>query len=303
MEVKQLKYFIVVAKNLHFGKAAKELGITQPPLSRQIQLLEKELKTVLIARQNKWQLSLTETGRVLLIEAENIVQQFSNMKKRIREVRYGESGHLVIGIISAVMGNTIFAETLEELKSRYPKVTIEIIESSTSQVIGELNAKNIDVALTRPIAREYKSDRFRYEFLYNDPLIVALPADHIFAKRKDFPVSILKNENFILVPVKDAESFHNYIFHFCKAQGGFYPRVGHEIVSFYSALQLTAAKLGITIVSESYSHNFNQRICYRKFTDYKAELPIIAVYSDYNTSVVLQNFLALLKERIKITTK
>lgn len=298
MEFSQLRYFIEAARELHFARAAAKLGITQPPLSRCIQSLERELGTSLFSRSNKWRVSLTDAGKAFLPEAERLLRQLCYAENLARAAGKGEYGRLTIGAISSMLGNPAFIDTLGDMQKRFPKVTVEVIDSTSTGLTGQIRERTMDLALMR-LSQELSSDgELVYEKLYDDALVVVLPRTHRLAKQAVFPVSALADERFILVPERASAVFRNYIYSFCETHGGFTPKVSKEISNSYTALRLTEAGLGVTIVSAAYEGMFGSRLCYRKFSDFQPCLPMYAVHAIDNSSPALAFFMKLLKKHI-----
>lgn len=297
MEIKQLRYFTVLARELHFARAAEHLGITQPPLSRMIQNLEKELGVRLFSRENKWDIRLTEAGKTLLAEAEKILPRLEDAAALARAAENGCCGRLTIGAISSMIGHRAFIDTLAAMQKEVPRAVIEIVDSTSGELAGLLAEHAIDIALMRlPPHGDFRE--FRTEVLYTDTLLAALPAGHRLAKKSSFPVSALKQERFILVPEKVSSVFRHYILDLCRQQGGFEPLIHHEISNSYTALRLAAAGAGITLVSSAYNGTFSDRVVYRPFSDFPAELPMYAVSPSCNQSPLAQKFLHRLKEQL-----
>ncbi len=298
METSLLRSFIEVARELHFARAAAKIGITQPSLSRNIQTLEKELGATLFSRSNKWRVSLTAAGKAFLPEAEKVIRQLAAAEELARAAGKGERGRLSIGAISSMLGNPAFIDALGEMERRFPGVTVEIIDSTSTGLTGQIRERTLDLALMRLADELFSENELLCEKLYDDTLAVVLPRHHRLAGLADFPVSALAGERFIMVPERTSAVFRSYIFRFCQARGGFTPKVSKEINNSYTALRLAAAGLGVTIVSSSYSGMFSDRLCYRNFRDFRPRLPVYAVRSADNAAPALINFLALLKCRL-----
>ena len=149
MELRHLRYFAVLARELHFARAAEQLGITQPTLSRTIQHLEKELGVHLFSRENKWNISLTEAGRTLLAETEKILPKLDDAMTRTRAVGSGICGRLTVGAISSMIGHPAFIDTLAQMQKNVPRAVIEIVDSTSGELQEMLAERSVDVALMR----------------------------------------------------------------------------------------------------------------------------------------------------------
>ncbi len=301
MELNQLRYFVLTAKELHFARAAEKLGVTQPSLSRGIQLLEKELGTALFHRANKWHVELTAAGCAFLPEAEKTLRQLKYAESRARAAGEGKFGRLIIGAIASMLGKTAFTNTLIKMQRTYPEVAMEVIDSNSTGLSEQMRERALDLALLRSSPELSADEELVCEKIYDDPLAVVLPRKHRLAKQKELRAADLATERFLLVPRRTSPEFRNYICSFCMKHGGFSPWIQDEISSSYAALRLVEAGMGITIVSATYAGLFSERLCYREFCDCRAALPIYAVYADSNASPPLKNFLSLLKNNLKHT--
>lgn len=296
METEYLESFVAVALELHFAKAAARIGISQPQLSRRISALEESLGARLFDRSNKWHVELTPAGKIFLAEARSILRTMEKARKSVQDAAHGKRGSLVIGAISSMLGQKCFMEAVRKMRSLYPMVRINIIDSTSSGLKKALLRQEIDLALMRPLRELDPEDDLKEELLFQDKLVAAMANDHPLARKEKFRIADLKAESFILVPAFQAEFFRKYIAEFCLAYGNFIPDVRHEISSSYTALKLAAAGLGITIVSESYESMFKNILTFRHFTEFTPSLPIVAVCSREKKSAVLENFLRILRQ-------
>ena len=298
MELTQLKYFILTAKELHFARAAAKLGVTQPSLSRGIQTLEKELGVILFQRTNRWHVALTPAGEAFLPEAEKALRQLRYAETRAKAAGEGKFGHLTIGAIASTLGKRAFVDTLAEMRREFPEVTVEVIDSNSAALTAQMRERAIDLAFLRSAPELDQDDELVCEKIYDDPLAVVFPKTHRLAKKKDLKVADLAQERFILVPMRTSPSFRNYICSFCSAHGGFMPLTADDISCSYAALRLVEAGMGITVVSATYAGLSPDRLCYRQFCDFRPSLPVYAVYSDAGSPPPLKKFLSMLKENV-----
>lgn len=298
MNLTYLKYFVTTAKELHFARAAEVLGITQPPLSRGIQKLEEELGAQLFARTNKWKVSLTASGRAFLPEAERLLRQAEYAANLARSVSQGESGRLTIGAISSMIGHPAFIDTLANMQKHYPQAVVEIVDSTSGMLEVQIREHSIDLALMR-LPENFRDDELVSRKLYDDRLSLVLSKRHRLARKNSLNVAALADEPFILVPEKVSGVFRNYIRNFCRIRGGFEPRISQEISNSYTALRLTAAGVGITMVSSAYDGMFGDRLCYRNLSDFQPVLPMYAVHSAENVNPLAETFLRMLVHQLR----
>ena len=298
MELTQLRYFILTAKELHFARAAAKLGVTQPSLSRGIQTLEKELGIVLFRRTNKWHVALTAAGEAFLPEAEKALRQLRYAENRAKAAGEGRFGRLTVGALSSTLGKTAFIDTLAEMNRKYPGVALEVIDSNSAELMVQMRERALDLAFMRSSPELSGDEELICEKCYDDPLAVVLPRSHRLARKRELRVADLAEERFILVPMRTSPAFRNYVCGFCAAKGGFTPLTSDEISSSYAALRLVEAGMGITVVSATYAGLFKERLCYRQFSDFHPMLPVYAVYTDAGGPPPLKNFLEILKRNV-----
>lgn len=299
MELTDLQYFAAVAEHLHFARAAAALGITQPPLSRRIQRLEKELGTPLFWRARKWKVTLTKAGETFLPEARKILHQAEFAARLTRAVGCGETGRLAVGAISAMLNKDGFLDSLLEMRGRFPGIRLEVQDSTSSDLPDLLRSRTLDAVFLRSPEGEFDDGEFCCEKICDDELLAALPRGHRLAEAAEFPVHALASEAFIMVPERTSPVFRKFLIGFCESRGGFTPGIVSETNHSYTALRLTAAGLGITVVSSAYAGMFSDRLCFRRFSDFVPRLPISAVRAADRQTPALCQFLQILKKCLK----
>ena len=243
MELRHLRYFAEAARELHFARAAANLKVTQPALSRQIAALENELGVELFSRSNKWKIELTPVGEVFRAEAEKILEDSQRAVNLARSAGTGGYGKLSIGAISSTIGNPVFSDALHEMRMRYPKLVMEVVDATSSGLPEQVRQHTLDIAFLRSISNLPTDDTLIYEHLWNDRLAAAMPANHPLTRKKNFPVSALSGESFILVPERTSGAMRQYLAQFFHTKGGFSPRADFEIYNTYTALRMVAAGL------------------------------------------------------------
>ena len=249
MELRHLRYFVAVAEELNFTRAAKRLRIHQPPLSSQIRQLEKELGTQLFRRLAKG-VELTDAGKLLLEQARIILKQVDDAAAGVRRRARGETGRIIIGTSEAFF-HPIIMKILRECKLRYPSVTIapEVQVTNIPLLIGWLRTGRIDACLI-PLPTD-DSDGLTIEPLTDEDCIIALPRGHALANRESAPLSDLIKDTFVLCCRAFSPAVYDSVFAACR-QAGFTPKIGQEAWSFVTALPLVAAGFGVSIVPRSF---------------------------------------------------
>jgi len=278
MDATQLRYFVETAKRLHFAHAAEQLGISQSALSKSIQKLETELGFALFSRSNKWNVQLTVPGEVYLREALRILHDLESARTLALTAQHGESGYLVIGTISSMLGQTAFIDTMAEIRRKSPQAVLEIIDSTSGELLHLLKEHKVDLAFLR-LGADPKPDceGFSCRKLFMDQLLLAVPKGHRLGKKSRIHVADLAPEHFVLVPGAVSAVFRNYVLDFCRSKGGFEPKIVQEVNNNYTALRLVAAGCGVTLISSAYKGTFSEHLSYLPLADFQPELPMFAL--------------------------
>lgn len=262
MELRHLRYFMTVAEELHFGRAAEKLHISQPPLSMQIRGLERELGVTLLNRTQR-HVSLTQAGNTLLQEARQILARLDQAVLMTRRAGRGEIGELAIGFISVADYN-ILPSLLREFRRRYPLVNLTLRESTTDAQLEDLVNGRIDVGLVLP---PISAPALESIPILREPLIAALPRRHPLARRAGrIALAALSNAPFILFPRHMAPGLYDDVVSFCRS-AGFSPRVEQEAVQMQTIVSLVSAELGVAIIPQSLQNLQRTGVVYRQLRE------------------------------------
>lgn len=245
VELRQLRYFVAVAEELHFTRAAARLGMAQPPLSQQIRVLERELGVELFRRANR-RIELTEPGRVLLDGARRAIAEAERAVHDTRRAARGEVGRLSIGFVGAAVAD-ILPRILRDYTGRYPDVVLDLHQCSTAEQVERLRSGSLHVGLLRPPVVE---GAITTEVILRERLLVAVPATHRLADRDAVQLREIAREAFILFPRAQGPGSHDRILRLCH-EAGFVPEIVQEAVEMQTIAGLVAAGLGVSIVPES----------------------------------------------------
>lgn len=248
MELRHLKYFLAVAEELNFTKAAEKLFISQPPLSRQIMELEDELAARLFIRNNK-KVELTEAGKYFEKEIKTLFQDLECISLKTKKIAENVSGEFRIAYISSIYSNTI-SELIKHLKKQFPYVSFKLFEVSTTKQIIALEQGKIELGIIRsPI----KSPQIKSQLWFQDGFSVVYSKSFIkINSEKDVPN--LKDETFVFFNKDYAPHYHEVLLQLC-AFYGFTPKVVHESNNINSIVQLVKNGLGISIVPSNIAKN------------------------------------------------
>jgi DNA-binding transcriptional LysR family regulator len=272
MDLRQLRYFVTLANERNFSRAAERLHIAQPPLSRQIRQLEGEVGAELIDRSSR-PLRLTEPGRLFYEQAVQVLSRVEEMRTMMKRALKIEKRQFVIGFVGSVLYGDL-PELLREFRRAAPDVEIHLVELVTLEQIGALKEGRIDVGFGRV---RFEDDEVRRIILREEPLMVALPVDHPLERQSD-AVSLeqLAEERLILYPRAPRPGYADQVialFH----DRGLEPRIAHEARELQIAVGLVAAEEGVCIVPVSVQKSRIEGVRYKRLVE-PATSPIIMSY-------------------------
>ena len=240
MDLRQLRYFLTVSEELHFGRAAERLGIAQPPLTLTIQKLERELGCELFLRGRQTQ--LTEAGTKLAEEARLVLDQAEHAAESTRRVARGESGELRVGVPPSVMLTKLPA-AIRMYRLRYPKVAFTLREMGTAAIERALVDRTIDLGFLRE-SRGPQS--LRSDLFLTEPLVAVLPAIHPLAKQKALRLQALRKEPFVFFPRRIGPAFYDVLLGEC-GDAGFVPNIVQEATQWQTVISLVEAGMGVSV--------------------------------------------------------
>ncbi|WP_348755264.1 LysR family transcriptional regulator [uncultured Aquincola sp.] len=261
MDLRHLRYFAAVAEAGHMTRAAAALGIQQPPLSQQIKALEAELGLQLLRRHPKG-VSLTAGGRVLLAEAKRLLAEVEALRQRMARVARGEEGRLAVGFTSSAAAHAFTPQALRECRRRHPGIELDLSEDHAAALTEAVAAGRLHCGFLRvPVVRP---PGLRFATLLEEPVLVALPADHPLAARPEQPLRLasLAGERLVLVRRPGAPGLYANLLALCHKQG-VAVTVAAEVERMMSNLNLVAAGVGVSVVPASMRGTHGGAIVYR----------------------------------------
>jgi DNA-binding transcriptional LysR family regulator len=251
MELRHLRYFIAVAEELHFGRAAERLRITQPPLSFQIQSLERELGVQLFIRGRR--VELTEAGRALLAKAREAIEAADAAARAAQQAGLIVNGRLRVGYPAAGVFE-LPPLALRTFQERYPDVGVETVVASTGEHLKALEDDRLDVAFVRVGVLDRELVQFKP--LQPEPLLLAVPEDHRLARLPVVAVECLAGEPIILFPSELEPLLYRYLVSDVLGRSRIAPSVVLEATTVESACSAVAARLGVAFVGEPLARIF-----------------------------------------------
>lgn len=295
IELRQLRYFVAVAEEMHFGRAAARLHMTQPPLSQTIQSLEAALGTPLFER-TKRRVELTPAGTALLPEARRLLAQASTLSDLALRAASGEAGRLSLAFVSTA-DYSILPPCLREFRENYPHVQIDLREATTDVQLEELAQGRIDVGLLiPPLPDKIRSD-IDYAPLLTEPLIVAAPkGTHGLRGNVAVDLKNLSDMPLVIFPRRIAPALHDAILA-CFYEAGITPRIGQEAIQMQTIVGLVSAGMGIALVPQSVSNLKRPGVEYKPLAGNPPTVETGLAWRRDNASPVLRAFLDLMRKK------
>jgi DNA-binding transcriptional LysR family regulator len=250
IDLKQLKYFLAVAEEKSFSRAAERLHISQPPLSQQIQKLESELGVRLFARTTRT-FELTAAGKALMTEAADLLARMRVTIETVRQIDRGEVGRLRVGIVGSAMWGPI-PKLLEEFQTRFPRVTWTLHELGPNDQIDALRNRQIDVGFWREPRNEEEELRqasLRQDLCFRENVCVAVNQHHRLASQLQVELVELAGEPLLTLAL-DRSAFARYLVQ-CCANAGFEPAIFQEALEPQTVLAMVGAGLGVALMPET----------------------------------------------------
>lgn len=292
MDLRQLRYFTVLAEELHFRRAAERLHITQAPLSLAIQALERELGGPLFHRTQR-RVSLTEIGAVLRADAAAILDRVEQSRAVIQDLVSGEAGQLRIGFTPASSLLSFFPRLISQFRSAHPNVRLLLRELPSGSQLGALQGRDLDVGIVRKPVSHQASD-LSLTRLATDALVVAMHRGHRLGERSELAIADLRDEAFIFYPRQAGVGIYDQIIGLCERRG-FAPRIVQEAQEASTLIGLAATGLGVAIVPSGLQHISIPNILFRPLADADAvtELFLASRIGEANARVAAFRRMAL----------
>ena len=286
MEFRHLRYFIALAEELHYGRAAQRLAISQPPLSVAIQQLEASVGARLFDRDSKG-VRLTPAGQAFRASAQGLLDRAEDACAQAREVQAGEVGRLRLGFVGSTLFNGLSA-WLQAFQASHPKVEVVVVELNSQDQIDALLADELELGLVH-------TDRLPPALasapLYSEPFLACLPASHPLAAQEEIELASLSDQPFILFSRKGSPDYHARIVEICR-QHGFYPRLQHEGRHWLSVVSLVSQGMGVSIVPAAFQRAGIQGAVFRPLAEGIETSAVFAAWRKDSAGVLREQFLA-----------
>ncbi len=286
MDLRRLRYFVAVAEELHFGRAARRLNVSQPPLSVQIRTLEREIGAPLLVRTQR-RVELTEAGRVLLDEARRLLSQAEAAVVHARRAAQGTVGHLTIGFVSTV-DYSILPPLVRRFRQRHPGIALKLLELTGDRQQALLQSGELDLGLS---ILPSPAPGLTMRPVFREPLIAAVPASHSLAGRRRTALRSLAAEPFIQFPRELAPGLYDLAIAACQ-KAGFTPHLAQEAIQMQTILGLVAAGLGVAVVPQCMSKLQRPDVRYLALDARGFEVETVALWHSENRAPALTALIA-----------
>ncbi len=295
MEIRQLRYFCVLAEQLHFTKAALLLNVAQPALSQQIKQLEAELGTQLLERTNR-RVRLTAAGQVFLSSAGRMLEQLDQAVRETTRAGQGDTGNLVIGAVSTAVCS-ILPKLLRSFRREAPHISVDIREMEPGEQVEALRRESIDIGL---LFLTIQDPVFDSMVISRERLMIALPTGHPGAAAENVRLSDLTTETFLIPRRQPVAGFHEMVLETLRSRGVPAPRLQPTRL-LQTAVFLVAGQLGVALVPESFQRNLRARGCvYRDIAGPPAYADLTGVWRRTSVPAALQRFIKQLRRAQKV---
>ena len=293
MELRHLRYFVAVAADLNFSKAAGKLHVAQPALSTQIVDLEREIGTPLLVRNTRT-VHLTAAGQAFLADARSILAATESAKDKAVRTSRGEVGELSIGFFAAPT-MLFLPDLIRRYRAMYPNVTIRMHELAPDGPLKAFGREEIDVGFTRPPPPGHPD--WAVQVLFQENFLAVTPETHPLASRKRIKLSELAQEPFVLLDRSVAVGLYDHVISACQ-MAGFSPSVIHSPELMATVLTMVAAELGVSVIPEGVKTLRARQVAYVPISPALDPIPFVMCWRVKSDSPPRDAFLQLVRERV-----
>lgn len=290
IETRLLRYFVALAEELHFGRAAMRLSISQPPLSVAIKQLEDQVQAQLFERNSK-EVRLTAAGEHLLPRARQILTLTSQAAQETTDVARGVRGHLRVGFVGSSLYRGV-PQALEAFQALHPQVRVDMLELNSAEQLQELQQARLDLGLVHSIQPPEDIASLK---LMDEAFMACLPDQHPLAQQEVINLAELKNERLILFLSQVSPVYHQRIYQMCQTHG-FAPEIRHEVRHWLSVLSLVSLGQGVAIAPASLQRVGMPRVAFRPLTGEQPVSELLAVWRRTPENPLVQSLLSCLTE-------
>lgn len=286
---RQLQYFVAVAEELHFSRAADRLGVAQSAISVQVQQLERDLGVRLILRNKRQPITLTDAGALLYAEAVAALRHMERAEQVGLLAARGLSGNVRMGYVASAVTSGLLSRLLGNFRLTHERVRMQVIAMETPRQLGAIEAGEIDVGLVRP-RRQYP-DGVEATIIHSEPLMVAMPEAHNLARKSAVQSADLRGQTFIAPQFNESEGFSEVLARLASS-AGFSAASEYHVNDFITATSLAAAGYGVVIVPESIRLFGQPGVAFRPISDFHELVHLALAYRKREHSPGIRFFVA-----------
>jgi DNA-binding transcriptional LysR family regulator len=282
MDLKQIRYFMVVAEELSFIRAANRLHMSQPPLSQQIKALEDEMGVRLLHRTRR-DVSLTDAGKGFLKDTRLIFDQLSTAVDSAVRTATGEVGVLRLGMANSAIFH-VMPGILNRIRERYPAVEVVVTDMGSQDQVRAIAQDKLDIGIIHAAPETIGVERLP---IFTEPFSIVLPYGHTLSDKADIALSDLEDETFIAFSREHSPALFDAYIASCL-HAGFSPKIKHTARQVSTILQMVRVGLGVSLVPRSFSHSGFTGVQFRELHDTAGRVNIFAVWREKNPSELVQ---------------
>ncbi|VVD97833.1 HTH-type transcriptional regulator BenM [Pandoraea iniqua] len=291
MELRHLRYFVTVAEELHFSRAAARLNIGQPPLSMQIRALEDELGVTLFERTQR-RVFLTTAGRTFLVRARQILADADAARQEVQQIAGVDAGELRIAFTTSAPMTNLMKRVLTSYRQQYPRVTLTLSESPSERQLDALGERTLDIGLLRRADDAAAVSGLSFETLVDEALLVVMHQGHALAGRAQISMADLAGEAFIMHPPDVGTAVDGKIRRMCE-RAGFTPRVVQEARESTTIVALAASGLGVAVLPAAVRCIQIEGARFMDLAEADARTPLLLAKRRDDASPLVQAFVAM----------
>lgn len=296
MDFRQFRYFVITAEELHFARAAERIGIAQPALSQQIQVLEKQLGVRLFHRANR-RIELTETGAAFLQEARATLAMAEKAVRVAQDTARGEAGHIDIGIVGSVMFEPDFPHLLRNYRKAHPGVQLSLHEMPILAQIDAVATQHLDIAIIREPISIALPESLEHFILSTQKLVAVLPLDHPQADAESIDLASLADDSFLAFLDPNGVGMWQALLDQCR-NAGFEPRITQRVSEIATLISLVAAGFGVSLVAEIVRHLQIPGVCYVPLTGIDTRSNLIVIQRRFERSATVRALLETIRSAL-----
>lgn len=289
MEFRHLRYFLVLSEELHFGRAARRLAISQPPLSLNIRQLEESIGARLFHRNSK-EVRLTAAGRAFVPAARALLEQAAEAGRHAREVERGFEGRLRIGLVSSMLYRGL-PRLLRDFQHAHPQLRMVVRELGSGDQVLELVHGQLDAGFVHTMRTPPELSRALFA---SEPFVCCLPAGHALARSRRIALRKLQEEPFVMFSRAVSPDYYERVLAICS-DAGFYPEVRHEARHWLSVVSMVAQGLGVAIVPAALKGSGMPGAVFVPIEPSEARSEVFCVWRSADDSAGLQAFLEAMR--------